>query len=96
MAGAPDRVAFVAFSPDGSRLATANGDRTARIWTAQESHADREKRRQFWQEEQAADAEKAGRWFAARFHLNLLLKDDPNNADLIRRRNEAETHLKAP
>ncbi|HVS38076.1 MAG TPA: serine/threonine-protein kinase [Gemmataceae bacterium] len=49
-----------------------------------------------WHLIQAADAEAHQAWFAARFHLDWLLKDDPTNADLLRRRNEAEAHLKAP
>ncbi|HVS39802.1 MAG TPA: serine/threonine-protein kinase [Gemmataceae bacterium] len=49
-----------------------------------------------WHLFQAADAEADKAWFAARFHLNWLLKDDPANADLLRRRDEAEKHLNAP
>ena len=49
-----------------------------------------------WHLVQAADAEADQAWFAARFHLNRLLLTDPNNADLLRRRDEAEAHLKAP
>ena len=49
-----------------------------------------------WHLVQAADAEADQAWFAARFHLNRLLLADPNNADLVRRRDEAEAHLKAP
>ena len=49
-----------------------------------------------WHLVQVADAEAHQAWFAARFHLNWLLKDDPTNADLLRRRDEAEAHLKAP
>jgi hypothetical protein len=49
-----------------------------------------------WHLVQAANAEADKGWFAARFHLNWLLKDDPNNADLLRRRDEAEGHLKGP
>ncbi len=49
-----------------------------------------------WHFAQAADAEADQSWFAARFHLDWLLKDDPNNADLLHRRDEAEAHLKAP
>ncbi len=46
-----------------------------------------------WRLVQAADAEAAQDWFAARFHLNRLLLTDPNNADLLRRHDEAEAHL---
>ena len=49
-----------------------------------------------WHLAQAANAEADKAWFAARFHLNRLLLTDPNNADLLRRRDEAEAHLKAP
>jgi hypothetical protein len=47
-----------------------------------------------WHLVEAAEAHQA--WFAARFHLNRLLRTDPNNADLLRRRDEAEAHLKTP
>ncbi len=46
-----------------------------------------------WHLAQAADAEADSDWFAVRFHLNWLLKDDPNNPDLRRRRDEAAAHL---
>ena len=49
-----------------------------------------------WHLFRAAEAEADKAWFAARFHLTWLLKDDTNNADLLRRRDEAEAHLKAP
>ena len=49
-----------------------------------------------WHLVQVANAEADKAWFAARFHLNRLLLTDPNNADLLRRRDEAEAHLKAP
>ncbi len=48
-----------------------------------------------WHLVEAADAEADKAWFAARFHLDCLLKDDPNNADLLRRRDEAAAHLNA-
>ena len=93
-------VRSVTFSPDGTGIATASDDGTARLWIARESTEDEQKCRRvqqhLWREQQAADAEKAGQWFAARFHLNELLKNDPNNADLLRRRDAAEAHLQAP
>jgi WD40 repeat protein len=47
-----------------------------------------------WHMLQADEAEAAGQWFAAAFHLNWLLKSDPDNADLRRRRDNAQSHLK--
>ncbi len=49
-----------------------------------------------WHLAQAAEAEADEAWFAARFHLNRLLLTDPNNADLLRRRDEAAAHLPTP
>jgi hypothetical protein len=46
-----------------------------------------------WHVVQAADAEARHAWFTARFHLNWLLKGDPNDADFIRRRDAAEASL---
>ena len=42
--------------------------------------------------EQAARAEQEQRWFAAAFHLGRLLLDDPDNADLKKRRDAALLH----
>jgi WD40 repeat protein/serine/threonine protein kinase len=47
-----------------------------------------------WHLVQASEAENADQWFAAAFHLNWLLKNDPDNADLRRRRDAAQSHLK--
>jgi WD40 repeat protein len=47
-----------------------------------------------WHLLQADEAEAAEQWFAAAFHLNWLLKNDPDNANLRSRRDNAETHQK--
>jgi Flp pilus assembly protein TadD len=60
-----------------------------RLWIARESPEDREKRRWFWREQEADNAEAEQRWFAAAFHLGQLLKDKPNDPDLNRRRGAA-------
>jgi hypothetical protein len=86
-------VESVVFSPDGSRLATASRDQTARIWIAWESAEDREKRRRYWRERQAADAEAGGRWFAAVFHLGQLLRERADDPSLYAGRCRAEVHL---
>jgi WD40 repeat protein len=83
----------LAFSPDGSRLATASLDNTARLWIARESAEDREKRRRFWREQQAADAEAGGQWFAAAFHLGRLIHERPADPSLYARRVRADAHL---
>jgi hypothetical protein len=45
--------------------------------------------RQRYHGEQAARAEKEQKWFAVAFHVSRLLLDDPDNADLKQRREEA-------
>jgi hypothetical protein len=83
----------VSFSPDGGRLATASADGTARVWIAREEPENREKRRKYWREQQAAEAERDGRWFAAAFHLGWMIRDRPADAALYARRAWAEARL---
>ena len=51
------------------RLASAGADGTVRLWTAAETAGELEQRRRVWRDQQARDAETAGRWFAAAFLL---------------------------
>jgi hypothetical protein len=46
-----------------------------------------------WQRIQAAEAEAAGQWFAAVFHLKWLVTNDPNDEDLKCRLKTAEERL---
>jgi hypothetical protein len=45
-----------------------------------------------WHAGEASDAEAAGQWFAAAFHLRRLLADDPDNAEYRERLGEALYH----
>jgi hypothetical protein len=98
-------VTSVAWSPDGTRLATGSGDGMARVWDARpvdtcDPWAEDEARRRAWapdwHAEDAAAAEKAGDWFAADFHLGRLLLLRPGDPALWRRRAEALRHLSQP
>ena len=76
----------VCFSPDGARLATASQDGTVRVWIAQETEAQLQERRRCAREQQAEDAESTRNSFAAAFLLGQLIREQPHNADLYRRR----------
>jgi hypothetical protein len=52
--------------------------------------------RVFWHQQHATHAEHDQDWFAAAFHLGQLLKDKPDDADLLRRRDLALEKLKPP
>jgi hypothetical protein len=81
-------------SPDGRLKAEPDGDTVAVTdslkpagspWPFPDA-ADRKR----YHSEQAADAEAKKQWFAAAFHLGRLLLDDPDNANLKKRRDQAQ------
>jgi WD40 repeat protein len=97
-----DRVWSVAFSPDGQTLASGSWDRTVRLWDLGESDPGNNRGERFapepvnraiWHQQQAAQAEQDEHWFAVDFHLRQLLKDEPEDADLLQRRKTALDHL---
>jgi len=84
-------VGKVAFSPDGKSIATAGSD-GLKVWDVNVSTAwplPDAAQRKAYHGDQAALAEKEGKWFAVAFHVGRLLLDDPDNADLKKRRDEA-------
>jgi hypothetical protein len=47
----------------------------------------------YWHQQQAAQAEQSNNWFAAAFHLEQLLEDKPDDADLKKRRVNARDRI---
>jgi tetratricopeptide (TPR) repeat protein len=93
----PGGVFGVCFSPDGRWLALAKWDGTVRLEEAPPDvaaaraarlapSAARVAAHLVWHRAEAASAEQAGRWFAARLHLDRLLDAEPDNGDLHLRR----------
>jgi hypothetical protein len=91
--GHTSRVDRVVFGPDGARLATASADGTVRLWIAQETEAAWRQRSRYCREQLAEDAAKAKNWFAADVLLGQLIREEPHNADLYRRRGQARLNL---
>jgi WD40 repeat protein len=78
----PHGVTGVEFSRDGKRLASASMDGTVRLWFSEDTPERSAYRWQFCREKQAEEAEAAGEWLAAAFHLGELLNQDPDNKSL--------------
>jgi WD40 repeat protein len=90
----------VARHPDGRRLAVAAG---RFVWLMEAAGAEEmESRRRWagfdrsWHMVEADEAEKAGRWFAAAFHLELLARELPADPVLKRRLEKALAERGAP
>src|SRR5439155_89442 len=78
---------FWVAKPDGTSLAFTDrrlADPKANHWPLPDAAE-----RKVYHGEQAALAEKEGRWFAAAFHLGRLLLDSPGDAGLKRRHEQA-------
>jgi WD40 repeat protein/tetratricopeptide (TPR) repeat protein len=102
-------VRSVVFSPDGQRLASGAADGTVKLWDTRSGPrgfdlrapdaaelAFREAMARFdtfWQKEQAEKQEVAGNWFAAAFHAEQLVRDNPDNAEAWEKLEVASTHL---
>jgi WD40 repeat protein/tRNA A-37 threonylcarbamoyl transferase component Bud32/Flp pilus assembly protein TadD len=88
----PDWVTAVAFSSDGQWL--ASGSTEVKILKAgiadpektAESVRDDEQRSTRWHQREAARAEAARYWFGAAWHLEYLVKAEPENAHYLARR----------
>src|SRR5262249_259399 len=74
------------------RQRTDSGRRLTPKWRAQcQALADRHWA--VWQRPEATECERQGRWFAAIWHLNRLRDQNPDDADLRKRRDAAREHL---
>lgn len=97
------REALTRFSPAGSRLASGSQDGYIKIWDAREISPEERRSRSDafdeglpgWHAEVAAEAEKAGNWFAAAFHLSRLDALKPGRGETQERLQKANSKLKS-
>jgi WD40 repeat protein/tetratricopeptide (TPR) repeat protein/tRNA A-37 threonylcarbamoyl transferase component Bud32 len=80
----------VADSPDGRLRAWVNGGRVQVLRLNDPARQEQEERdiQTAWHWRQAIESADARQWFAAAFHLDRLLRADPDNPDAIRRRGD--------
>jgi WD40 repeat protein/Flp pilus assembly protein TadD len=80
-----------ALSPDGQTRAWINGDRVQVLRLSHLPEQEKEEREMqtAWHWRQAIEAANARQWFAAVFHLDRLLRNDPENPEAHRRRGDA-------
>jgi WD40 repeat protein len=99
--GAYPLISGVAYSPDGQHIAFTGWRGTVLVcdatpvtpaWKA-ERLALADRRWLVWQRSEAEECERQNQWFAAVWHLDRLLAQDPDGADLQKRRDAARARL---
>ena len=99
--GHTSSVGGVAYSPDGHKIASASSDHAVKVWDGtpitpdwqSERHTLADRRGAVWQRQEAEDCEREKRWFAAVWHLDRLVEQNPDNPTLRARRDAARVHL---
>ena len=92
-----DRALSVTFTPDGRHLAWAGSDNTVRILRAEEPKEldpDLARKQELgWHAREAQNSEAAGNWLSASWHLERLLRSEPNECSNWIRRSHVDAEL---
>jgi tetratricopeptide (TPR) repeat protein len=92
-----DRALSVTFTPDGRHLAWAGSDNTVRILRAEEPKEldpDLARKQELgWHAREAQNSEAAGNWLSASWHLERLLRSEPNECSNWMRRSHVDAEL---